>query len=841
LISKTILRLILILVLLSIPVQALAQTPAPGRTPSTTPAPPPARRATAASTPTALAAQERLADAAWLQAVGDCVNARRTLALLLESKPAVTIVTEANLRMAQCYMHDGAFTEAAVALQDLLKTAPSSHPNRPHAHFMLGEALSRAGAYKEAEAAYLAARPLLPVIEYLTWQRIGAVRKAQANLKGADEAYRAALAKSPDATNTTSIRRNLADLALSLGNPAEAVAQYDALRGTNTSGALAAEMQFLAGDAVAQRNLTAAVATAIAPVTTPSAAPSMTPGAALAGSTPTGGSTPVPIRAPAEAVRRWRAAVDADITTKWAHAAIVALLDAGETVDDYQRGVANYHNGVYALAIAAFDRLREADPTGRQGLAWFYSGLSHLGLGDTNRGIAELDEFIARSPDSPSAPEAQNAKARALQRVDRDAEAVIEYRKVAERWPTAPVAPKALYQGASLQAWLNADAGAADAYVAMGRKYPKTDEAWRAYQAAGLIHFKARNWTKAAEVWREMATAADLPAFARPVANFWLGRALDASGDSAGARIAWQAAREGAPDSFYGLRAAAWLAGRPDAWVREGEPRPSETPEPGANDATAIASWLRTWAGEGTLMLPDTIKTSGEWRRAETLLAVGRRAEGLAQLERVRQANGKNAWALSGLALAFRDLGSYRLSLLAAEGVVGLSGKAMHEAPPPLQRLAYPMPYEDLIRQEAKRQNLDPRLLAAIMRQESRFEAGVASTAGAQGLMQVMPGTAEGIARQMKWPNFESRQAYWPYVNVAFGAYYVRQWLSHFDGSIFAALAAYNGGPGNAGPWYNQAPDDDDLFAANININETRVYIQAVWSNYEAYRRLYAP
>jgi soluble lytic murein transglycosylase len=170
---------------------------------------------------------------------------------------------------------------------------------------------------------------------------------------------------------------------------------------------------------------------------------------------------------------------------------------------------------------------------------------------------------------------------------------------------------------------------------------------------------------------------------------------------------------------------------------------------------------------------------------------------------------------------------------------MGLGKQPLKDAPVALQKLAYPFAYEQLIRQEAAKQKLDPRLLAAIIRQESRFEPGVASTAGAQGLMQVMPGTAAGIARQLAWPGYEDRQAYWPYVNVAFGSFYVRQWLSHFDGSVFAALAAYNAGPGNAAAWWGETSTDDDLFAGLININETRVYVQAVWQNYEFYRRLY--
>jgi soluble lytic murein transglycosylase len=267
---------------------------------------------------------------------------------------------------------------------------------------------------------------------------------------------------------------------------------------------------------------------------------------------------------------------------------------------------------------------------------------------------------------------------------------------------------------------------------------------------------------------------------------------------------------------------------------------PTVQPAPGSKDeANQIAAWLKTWAGDGSLALPPAIRNDADWRRGQSLLLLGLRVPPLQNLERVRQRYAEKPWELAALSLAFRDAGTHRASLLAAEQVVALSGKPMSQAPVALQRLAYPMPYADLIRAEAAKYRLDPRLLAAIMRQESRFEAGVASVAGAQGLMQVMPATAQGIAAQMRWPDFEPRQAYWPYVNVAFGAFYVNQWLTNFHESVFAALAAYNGGPGNAQIWRGWVPEDDDLFAAAININETRTYVQLVWSHYDAYRRLY--
>ena len=748
---------------------------------------------------------------------------------MLAGKPSAAEASEARFRMAQCYLRDDAPDEALATLSELLAAASQTDPYRAPATFLLGETLVGLGSWQDAEAAYLAYLPAAPEVAYLTWQRIGATRRALDDLPGAVAAYQSALKTSPDWTNTVAIRRALADLALQQNSPREAVAQYDILRGKETTGKWAAEMQYLAGTALAKGALAA-----ILPE--PTAVVQLTPG-----TTPTVGLTTTPSIDLAQAVidarARWRAAVEADITSPYAHSAIVALLDSGAVVDEYQRGLANYHKGNYELAIAAFDRLLAAEPGGRDGAARYYTGLSYLALDDLDRGIAELDAFIEKHPASPLWADAWMAKGRALAKVDRDAEAIAAYRRLAELRPAAPQAPKALWQAAILagQPGPQPSAAAAEAYLTLARKYPKADEGWRAYQNAGLTYFKLGDWPRAAETWREMAENANLPAFTRPVAYFWLGRAQAAAGDRAAALRSWQTAAASGPESFYGLRAAAWASGKEDQW--EGGAG-SSAAQPEA-DAAEIATWLRTWAGSGSLELPEEIKSDPDWQRGETLLALGLRSQALANWGRVQKRYEKNAWAQAALALAFRDAGAHRLSLLSAEQVANLSGKTMSAAPLGLQRLAYPFPFAELIRAEAAKHDLDPRLLAAIMRQESRFETGAASSAGAQGLMQVMPGTAESIAGQLGWPNFEPQQAYWPYVNVAFGAYYVQQWLRNFDDSVFTALAAYNGGPGNASVWHKWASQDDDLLAALININETRTYVQAVWSNYEAYARLY--
>ncbi len=820
------------------PSQITTPSPAPTTTPTATAEPtasPPAEPVPAETPQIAAAAAtaaDPLAQGRWQQLIGDCDQARRTLAELLAAGLDPTSAAEARFRMAQCYMRDGAYAEAWATLAELLAAAPATDPQHAPAQFLLGEALTALASWPAAEVAYTAYLPLAPELAYLTHQRIGAARQAQGNLAAAVEAYRAALAVSPDWANTVAIRRALANLALESGDFAEAVAQYDALRGGETKGAWAAEMQYLAANALARpvQMMTAALQL-IAPATI----------------TTTATATPIPV--PAEALARWQAAADADITSRWAHAAIVALLDADAPMDEYQRGRANYHNQMYALAIAAFDRLRAGEggtATAVPGDTWYYAGLSHLALNDSDQGLAELDHFIASYPDDPLWAAAWLAVGQAQSRAGQRDAAVATYRRLAELRPAAPQAATALWRAAVLQDVEPPTATAAEAYLALARRYPGADEGWRAYQNAGLIYFRLGDWPRAVETWRAMAEQPELPAFSRPVAYFWLGRALLASGDRPAAEMAWQTAQQADPDNFFGLRAADWSAGLAAAWVREDAPRGTQTPLAPAPAATAeageIAAWLRGWAGEGALpthSLPDRVLADADWRRGQTLLTLGLRSQALAQWERLRTRYSDDPWVLAALSLAFREAGAHRLSLLCAERLVVKSGRPMAEAPAAVQRLAYPMPYADLIRAEANRQNLDPRLLASVIRQESRFEGGATSGAGAQGLMQVMPGTAAGIARQMNWAGFEPRQAYWPYINVAFGAFYVRQWLTHFDGSVFAALAAYNGGPGNATVWFNWAPDDDDLMAGLININETRVYVQAVWTNYEVYRRLY--
>ena len=211
----------------------------------------------AQGTPLSPRTSPQLASARAHQLVGDCGTARRELADLLAGKPSAAEASEARFRMAQCYLRDDAPDEALATLSELLTAAAQTDPYRAPATFIQGATLAELGRWRDAEASYLAYLPAAPEVAYLTWQRIGAARRALDDLPGAAAAYQSALKTSPDWTNTVAIRRALADLALQQNSPREAVAQYDVLRGKETTGKWAAEMQYLAGTALAKGALAA--------------------------------------------------------------------------------------------------------------------------------------------------------------------------------------------------------------------------------------------------------------------------------------------------------------------------------------------------------------------------------------------------------------------------------------------------------------------------------------------------------------------------------------------------------------------------------------------------------
>jgi soluble lytic murein transglycosylase-like protein len=160
------------------------------------------------------------------------------------------------------------------------------------------------------------------------------------------------------------------------------------------------------------------------------------------------------------------------------------------------------------------------------------------------------------------------------------------------------------------------------------------------------------------------------------------------------------------------------------------------------------------------------------------------------------------------------------------------------DIPLPVYALMYPLHYRDIITSEAVQRNIDPCFVFAVIRQESVFNPDAVSSAGAIGLMQMMPLTGAALARELGKP-FSVDTLYRPSANIRYGTVYLRKLLDQFNENDVLALASYNGGPPNAREWYIRNRDKDlDLFIEDIDFSETRNYVKRVLANYWFYRRL---
>jgi soluble lytic murein transglycosylase len=154
-----------------------------------------------------------------------------------------------------------------------------------------------------------------------------------------------------------------------------------------------------------------------------------------------------------------------------------------------------------------------------------------------------------------------------------------------------------------------------------------------------------------------------------------------------------------------------------------------------------------------------------------------------------------------------------------------------------VDELALPLRHEDIIRQQATDKGLDASLIAAVIYAESRFRDQT-SPAGAKGLMQIMPETADYIAHKSGGTAFEQGDLATPQINIAYGSWYLRYLLRKYGGNEILSLAAYNAGEGLVDEWWVTARRRGETFkvASHIPFAETREYVRRVLSAREAYR-----
>jgi soluble lytic murein transglycosylase len=198
------------------------------------------------------------------------------------------------------------------------------------------------------------------------------------------------------------------------------------------------------------------------------------------------------------------------------------------------------------------------------------------------------------------------------------------------------------------------------------------------------------------------------------------------------------------------------------------------------------------------------------------------------------------SWSALAEAQIYASYGeAYRAMRALKRALPGAATASIKSIPLAYWRILFPEPYWTTIKIESAKNNLDPYLVASLIRQESEFNPSVISYANAYGLMQLLPSVGKSLAREQGISHFETFQLLDPDTNIRLGTRYLRQMLDKFGGVQEYALAAYNAGDSRVTDWQAAGPYNGiDEFVESIPFSQTREYVQAILRNIEIYRAI---
>lgn len=702
--------------------------------------------------------------------------------------------------LARALYSDERYDASLERAQELVADFPDS-PYAAPAHFMEGQnlrALNRPAEAAAAYADYIISRP--GVLDSYVSQLRGDALTEAGDFANALDAYQSAQA-APHLDDAQALQIKIAQSRASLGESDTAIGLYNTIATNTTNDYVRAQMDYLAAQAYLNK------------------------------------------QQPSQAYDRLKHAVQNYPLSYYSYLGLVQLLEAGVAVDDLDRGLTDYYAAVYDKALEALDRYITNNP-GNDGTAYYFRAAALDHLEKYPESVSAYKYFIQNFPNHPKWSTAWFDKSTIewvnLNQYPQASQTMLDYVKAA---PAAADAPEALMTAARI---LERDGRFDDAAIIwerVGDEYPTYEQASTALLFAGIMQYRQADYQAALPLFdRSAVLASTTEDQAR--GQLWIGKAREKLGNVAEAQQALQLSQAADPGGYYSERAADLLNDRapfaPAAVTDFEVDLPAER--------AAADSWMRL-----TFNLPadtdlsglDTLAGDPRLIRGRELWNLGLYDEARLEFEDLRAAISSDAVLTYRLANYLLDLGLYRSAITAARQVLTLAGmqdqQASMLAPPYFNHLRYGLYYKDLIVPAAQANNFDPLFLFSVVRQESLFEGFVSSTAGARGLMQIVPATGADISKQVGWPiNFDESDLYRPNVSVAYGAHYLANSRRLLNGDLYAALSAYNGGPGNALAWQELSQGDPDLFLETVRAQESRDYIRRIYEIFTIYRRLYS-
>ena len=702
-------------------------------------------------------------------------------------------------RLGQVALRAGYFQQALDAFSLFIAEFPDDS-QIAQAHFLRGDARLSLSQWEPAIddlEHYQALRPGL--IDSYVYERIAEAQIALGRTEAALANYELAINAERSKVPLLVLREKLAQIYINLGRAADAVAQYDAILSVARNAPYRASISFTAAQ------------TALNDVDD------------------------------AAGVERMRAVVENYGGTATAWRAMLVLSGRGVEYDGWQRGRAAFTAGDYQAAIDAFNTYTNSHPLAEIPAELFLTlGRAYRQIGNADAATVAFQTVIDGYPQDPVFGDALLERGRTRFLAGDSPAAIRIYLAIADDYAQlAEAAGEALWRAGYLYGTNGETTLSRETFLRLAGTYPSHDLTTSGLFIAASAAVREEEWMIAENLYARIASLAT--GDDQAAAQLWIGRLALMRGDESAADEAFGMAVAAAPDSYFAARAGDFCSGRQPF-------QPPATVQFDFDEAAALGAtedWMRRTfeiEADGDLWrLPQPLADDPRMTRGRELFTIGAFSEAAIEFEELVDAAREQGDVLGSYRLAtfLRGLGVYRESIIAAADVIIASRQGTLQAPAYIARMRFPAYYIDVIRPLAVERGIDPLLVLSLMRQESLFHTYATAAAGEVGLMQVIPGTAQYIAEQLDWRDYQHSDLFRPYVGVAFGAYYIDEQLELFDQNAMVALAAYNAGPGRAYDWNALSGGDPDLFMTMITIDSTRHYVQFIYRNYNIYRELY--
>ena len=702
-------------------------------------------------------------------------------------------------RFGQVALRAGYFQQAFDAFGLYISEFPRE-TQIAQAHFLRGDASLGLFKWQAALAdfqRYLTLR--LGLIDSYVYERIADAQIALGQTDMALANYELAINAKRSKVPLLILREKLAQIYINLDRITDAVAQYDAILAVARNAPYRANVSFTAAQA------------------------------ALNGADIESG------------VERLKAVFENYPGTATAWQALQELSGRGVEYDGFQLGKAAFIAGDYQAAIDGFNQYTSSQQLSAIPAELYLTlGRAYRQIGNSNAAMVAFQTVIDAYPRDPLFGAALLERGRTRFLAGDSRAAILTYLSIADNYSQlGEAAGEALWRAGYLYGTNGETTLSRQTFMRLADAYPDHELTTNGLFIAASAAVRDEEWTIAENLYARIAslTVGDDQA----AAYLWLGRLALMRGDTAAANEAFELVIAAAADSYFAARAGDFRIGRQPFLA----PASYRFDFDEAAELQVAEGWLRqTFAIDETgdlWRLSDAQNNDPRMIRGRELFTVSAFDEAAIEFEELVDDARDQGDVLGSyrLAVYLRGLGKYRESIIAAADVIIASNQGTLAVPPFIARMRFPAYYIDVIRPAAREREIDPLLMLSLIRQESLFNTFATAGAGEKGLMQVIPSTAQYIAEQLDWQDYQHSDLFRPYAGVAFGSYYIDEQLELFDQNAIAALAAYNAGPGRAYDWNKLSGGDPDLFMTTITIDSTRHYVQFIYRNYNIYRELY--